>query len=292
MLKPSALMRVFLAASLVFVVAHPEEAVANVGKNSVVPRCAAKNLSERSVVIPPSAQGLEGEGWYRLSLIFTNHGATACALAGVPSAQPVVGPKHTPVGRKASSGPMPRWTGARVILAARKGSTHVRYSMRIPTPNYPMFHGCLPKTTDGVVITFRSETKVLLTGFFRIAKNPVCTGFQSTAIEGEQYRPLFNSQVNTALGCTTVWTSNWFFLPEYQGQTIEAALQASTAGFSKFGPVVFEKMTGPDFLPDNRSGENPWYFVFTKDGHKGLGLIFVGQWADGFAYARLGAYCQ
>lgn len=292
MLRPRVLTRVLLAASLVFVVAHQEAAAAaNVEKNSVVPRCAAKNLSERSVAIPPSPQGLEGEGWFRLSLIFTNHGATACAISGIPSAQPVVGSKHTPVGRESNFGPVPRWTGAPVILAARKGSTYVRYSMRIPTPNYPMSHGCLPKTTDGVVISFRSETKVLLTGFFRIAKNPVCTNYQSTTIEGEQLRPLWASSDNP-LGCTTVWNTITDLWPEYLGQTIDTALQASAAGFSKFGPVVFEKMTGPDFLPDNRSGENPWYFVFTKDGHKGLGLIFVGQWADGFTYARLGPYCK
>ncbi|OIQ66791.1 hypothetical protein GALL_516370 [mine drainage metagenome] len=243
------------------------------------------------MVIPPSAQGLEGEGWYRLSLIFTNHGAVACAISGIPSAQPVVGAKHRPVGGESNFGPVPRWTGAPVILAARKGSTYVRYSMRIPTPNYPMFHGCLPKTTDGVVITFRSETKVLLTGFFRIAKYPVCTDDQSTTIEGEQLRPLWAS-VDNPLGCTTVWMSITSLWPEYQGQTVDAALQASAAGFSKFGPVVFEKMTGSDFMPGEARMFNPWYLVFTKNGHKGLGLIDIDSRPDGFTYARLGPYCK
>jgi hypothetical protein len=61
-------------------------------KKTAVPFCSIKNLTKRSVILPSTVGGHSGT-----SLIFTNHGSTACSLSGILRAQPVVGSKHTPV---------------------------------------------------------------------------------------------------------------------------------------------------------------------------------------------------
>jgi hypothetical protein len=182
MLKPAVLTRVFLVASLIFVGVLSEQTVATgVEKKSVVPFCAAKNLTERSVVLSSPSIGKYATGLWKISLIFTNHGTTACSLSGAPKAQPVTGPKHTPVGPNAHPGPMPGWKGVSAVLAAHKGTADMHYEMRVPATTYPV-DKCAPRNADGIVITFRTSTKVLLTAYFRTVKNQVCTKSQSRGL--------------------------------------------------------------------------------------------------------------
>jgi hypothetical protein len=289
MLKPAVLTRVFLVASLIFVGVLSEQTVAaSAEKKSAVPFCAAKNLSERSVVLSSPGTGKYATGLWKISLIFTNHGTTACSLSGVPKAQPVIGSKHTPVGPNAHSGPMPGWKGVSAVLAARKGTTNVHYEMRVPATTYPVAQ-CGPRNADGIVITFYTPTKVLLNAYFRTVKTQVCTKWLSTSIGGKVPVRLGNL---AALGCTLLWVNDSSVWPRYQGQSLDAALQASATAFSEFGPVVFEKWTGPQFLPSEAGADNPWYLAFTKDGHKGLGTVSASLRTDGTAHAFLGPYCE
>jgi hypothetical protein len=120
-------------------------------KKTAVPFCSIKNLTKRSVILPSTVGGHSGT-----SLIFTNHGSTACSLSGILRAQPVVGSKHTPV--------VPMYTtGA--------------------TQTYPKAK-CVDQNVDGLVVTFHTATKILLTLYFALEKNKICTKLQSTSITG------------------------------------------------------------------------------------------------------------
>lgn len=80
--------------------------------------------------------------------------------------------------------------------------------------------------------------------------------------------------------------------PLHSGPSVDAALQAlGNTDFTTRGRVVFEKWTGTSFFPDDHG--TPWYLVFTKKGHLGLGAAYVWQPPDKPSEfdARLGVEC-
>lgn len=310
MLKRTVPMRVFLAASLIFAGILSEQTVAaGVEKTSVIPFCAAKNLTEKSLVLWGPEKGKKYvyvPGIWKISLIFTNHGKAACSLSGVPRAQPVVGTDQTPVGPIAHPGVIRGWKnlGVSAVLGARKGTATIRYQMLIPATSYRA-GGCASRNADGVVITFYNSTKALLSSYFRTVKNQVCTDWLSTSLTGEV--PIRYGR-SAAMDCTLMWAMDGALWIWYRGQSVDDALQASAAAFSEYGPVVFEKWTVSDLHPSSGIGgtstgnagscalgicaDTPWYLAFTKEGHKGLGLVFAQLRTDGTAEAFLGPYCQ
>jgi hypothetical protein len=169
--------RVLLDVSLI-VIGVPFEGTAAMAteKKTAVPFCSIKNLTKRSVILPSTVGGHSGT-----SLIFTNHGSTACSLSGILRAQPVVGSKHTPVGPYASTNRIPG-SGGLVILPAGKGVAYVLY-MTGATQTYPKAK-CVDQNVDGLVVTFHTATKILLTLYFALEKNKICTKLQSTSITG------------------------------------------------------------------------------------------------------------
>ena len=78
-----------LASGAVFLGASVEA-----GTNAAaVPRCTSFNQLSAKFVSPNGAGG-----WFYFLISFTNEGATACSLSGVPIAQPVNGSARAPVG--------------------------------------------------------------------------------------------------------------------------------------------------------------------------------------------------
>jgi hypothetical protein len=176
MAKPIMLIKVLLATSLVgggIAIAGPI-ASANVSK-SAVSACSVKNLTERTGPTGAAA------GTAYTYLIFINHGPRACALSGVPRAQPVVGSKHYRVGPYASINSI-AGRGGLVTLASRTGAANVLYAIST-AQNYPKAN-CLPQYATGVVVTFHASSSLRLATYFPMRKQLVCTKLQSTKISG------------------------------------------------------------------------------------------------------------
>lgn len=101
---------------------------------------------------------------------------------------------------------------------------------------------------------------------------------------------LHRPDLTAALGCELATVAR--VPPLYSGPSVDAALQAlGNMDFATSGRVVFEKWTGVSVLPDGHG--TPWYLVYTKNGHRGLGAAYVWQRPDKPSefYARLGAEC-
>jgi hypothetical protein len=176
MTRPLMLTRVLLVASLVIAGIAFDGFVATASASkTAVGVCSAKNLTERTGRTGAAA------GTSYTNLVFTNHGATACSLSGIPRAQPVVGSKHTSVGPYASINRV-SGRGGLVILPARKGVANVLYAMST-AQNYPRAK-CIPRYANGVVITLRISTSVRLAAYFPMGKDLVCTKLQSTTVAG------------------------------------------------------------------------------------------------------------
>jgi hypothetical protein len=176
MAKPIILMKVFLATSLVVggIAIAGAVATANVSK-SAVSACSVKNLAERT---GPTG-GAAGTAY--TYLIYINHGSKACALSGVPRAQPVVGSNHYRVGPYASINSI-AGRGGLATLAARTGTANVLYAIST-AQNYPKAN-CLPRYATGVVVTFHASSSLRLATYFPMRKQLVCTKLQSTRISG------------------------------------------------------------------------------------------------------------
>jgi Domain of unknown function (DUF4232) len=134
---------------------------------AAVPRCRASHI----VVSTGQSQGAAGT--FYVPIIFTNRGA-ACALWGVPAAQPVNAARHAvgPPSRNDSAGQMP----ARHVVA-RGGSVSSAFGYA-DTGNYPP-NLCHARAAWGLRVslgTFAGPTYVPL-------KMTVCTSRASTHVQ-------------------------------------------------------------------------------------------------------------
>jgi hypothetical protein len=123
------------------------------GLFGVAPSMAATTAGAKSCVSTQitvsrgAAQGTAGTTYY--ALVFTNTGATACTLFGVPVIQPVIGPSHRPLGppaRNQSMGEMPA-----MHALAHGQSVSVAFGV-VDTGNYSA-STCGPRRARGVVVT-------------------------------------------------------------------------------------------------------------------------------------------
>ena len=176
MTKPIILMKVLLATSIVVAGIAIDASIATASVSKIaVSACSGKSLTERTGPTGAAA------GTAYTYLIFINHGTKACALSGVPKAQPVVGSNHYRVGPYASINSI-AGRGKLVILTARTGTANVLYAIST-AQNYPKAN-CLPRYATGVVVTFHASSSLRLATYFPIRKQLVCTKLQSTRISG------------------------------------------------------------------------------------------------------------
>ena len=135
-----------------------------------VPACTAVQLNVRT----GPAIGTAGTTYY--SLRFFNHGATACTLRGIPSAQPVVTAAHTTVG-----GPSVKENqggrGQVVTLGAYHGVANAQLGV-VEAGNFGPAQ-CGPKNVNGVVVAIGA-----MKFYFRLPIQPVCKKLASTRILG------------------------------------------------------------------------------------------------------------
>ena len=134
------------------------------------PACTAVQLNVKT----GPAIGTAGTTYYNLR--FFNHGATACTLAGIPSAQPVVTAAHSAVG-----GPSVKENqggrGKTVTLAAYHGVANAELGV-VEAGNFGPAQ-CGPKNVNGVVVAIGA-----MKFYFRLPIQPVCKKLASTRILG------------------------------------------------------------------------------------------------------------
>lgn len=108
------------------------------------------------------------------AIVYTNHSTRSCYLNGVPIAQPVVGPNHTPVGRAAYQY-LDAKRGGFVVLKPNGGFASTSFGLSTAA-NYPI-KDCLPKTVNGLTLRFASPAVFYVTTprWTVCAKTPVAT---------------------------------------------------------------------------------------------------------------------
>ncbi len=110
------------------------------------------------------------------------------------------------------------------------------------------------------------------------------------AIPKVERNMLHRPDLTAALGCESATLA--ITPPLHGGPSVDAALQAlGNTDFAMRGKVVFEKWTCASFFPDDHG--TPWYLIYTKKGHRGLGAAYAWQRPDKLSEfdARLGVEC-
>jgi len=134
------------------------------------PPCAAASL----VAKRGPANGTAGTIYYDLRL--TNKGAAGCSLHVAVSAQPVVGPAHTPVGPSSRKIAL-AGRGGIVTLASHRGVANALYGV-VEAGNYGATQ-CGARNADGVVLTLGAHRY-----YFALPTQQVCAKLASTTIAG------------------------------------------------------------------------------------------------------------
>ena len=146
------------------------------GLFGVAPSTAATTTGAKSCVSTQitvsrrAAQGTAGTNYY--ALVFTNTGATACTLFGVPVIQPVIGPSHRPLGppaRNESMGEM-----AALHSLAHGASVSVAFGV-VDTGNFTA-STCIARRARGVIVTLGAFVRPTYVGL----AITVCTKRAST----------------------------------------------------------------------------------------------------------------
>jgi len=147
-----------------------------VSTRAAPPTVIATCLSSQLYADTASSQGATQSTYYML--LFTNHGHSACPLSGIPSAQPVVGPRNSPVGPTAGRSRRAR-RGETVILTWRGAhrQANVYFSSDVVSEL------CRPRlTADGVVVSFSPALRFFLpTKYFQVCASRVTTSIDGVA---------------------------------------------------------------------------------------------------------------
>ena len=120
------------------------------------------------------SDGTAGTIYYHLRL--TNSSATNCSIHGALSAQPVIGPAHTPVGPSSRKIAL-AGRGGVVTLASHYGVANALYGV-VEAGNYSATQ-CGAKNADGVVMTLGGHKY-----YFALPTQQVCVKLASTTIAG------------------------------------------------------------------------------------------------------------
>ncbi len=102
-------------------------------------------------------------------VVFTNRGSSACYLNGIPTVQPVTGPKGRAVGPPAYPEGVNR-RGGFVILKPDGGTASIVFE-REETSSYPRSY-CDPKSMRGITVHFAPPSSF----YVKIPRGRVCTG--------------------------------------------------------------------------------------------------------------------
>lgn len=140
---------------------------------AAVSRCTANNLTAR-------IDGVNGAATqFYFYIAFTNEGSTPCELTSLPQAQPVVGPKRTPVGPASQFRQTNYAIPTFVVLHARFGQVDVLYTV-INKVDWPTSK-CSPALANGVLVR-ASRVGSFYVSITRPGATEVCTKLADTWI--------------------------------------------------------------------------------------------------------------